>query len=727
MKRIISSLGLVFLVVFAFGQIPNKFNYQTVIRNADGSLKKDSQVILVFKIYDMSNGGNLVFEETHTASSNEFGLVNVVIGEFTDMNLSWADGQFTLEVLADGQSMGTTQLMAVPFALAAASVTDKDDADADPTNEIQDLQLAGNILSITGNPDASLITLPGSGDSQWSLSGDSLSTLKNVGIGTSSPIGRLVVVGDGNEAVEEPLFEVQKADGQTVFAVYNDGTEIFVNENPTKGRKGGFAVGGYNSTKGTTTDFLYMTPENYFIGHESGLKISTGTYNSTLGYQAGTELTSGSENIFIGYQSGFKNTEGYQNTFLGYQAGYNNTTGFQNSFLGYKAGLANTSGQNNLFLGYEAGYSNTTGNLNLFLGYRAGASNTTGQNNMFLGNSAGIANSTGRSNLFIGPGAGLYNDVGSRNIFVGNLAGNYNTSGSSNLFFGEYAGYSNVDGFYNIFIGTSSGSSNTSGNRNIFIGEQAGYVNTIGNENTILGYQSGYKLKEGAQNIFVGFESGYSSNGSGNIYLGSRTGRGNRGSDNVFIGTGAGGLEDSISNTLIVENSIGISAQNALIYGDFDSREIGFNGRVGIFRKPTANRLEVEGEASKTVAGNWLANSDMRIKTEIRDLEDAYEVMLKLHPVKFKYTDEYKASHPGVEDKFYYNFVAQEYKEVFPEAVHSSGELLESAQDEILQMDSYNAQIYSIKAVQDLILENQRQKEQIEELYQMIREMKEKE
>ena len=62
--------------------------------------------------------------------------------------------------------MGTSQLMSVPYALhanTAENVTNDmvDDADADPNNEIQDLQLLGNILTITNNGTATSIDLSG--------------------------------------------------------------------------------------------------------------------------------------------------------------------------------------------------------------------------------------------------------------------------------------------------------------------------------------------------------------------------------------------------------------------------------------------------------------------------------------------------------------------------------------------------------------------------------------
>jgi uncharacterized membrane protein len=63
-----------------------------------------------------------------------------------------------------------------------------------------------------------------------------------------------------------------------------------------------------------------LTPENYFIGHESGVK-TTGLYNLFLGYRTGYVNTSGFYNIFIGRQSGYSNTVGQRNIFIGDMAG----------------------------------------------------------------------------------------------------------------------------------------------------------------------------------------------------------------------------------------------------------------------------------------------------------------------------------------------------------------------------------------------------------------------
>jgi hypothetical protein len=124
-------------------------------------------------------------------------------------------------------------------------------------------------------------------------------------------------------------------------------------------------------------------------------------------------------------------------------------------------------------------------------------------------------------------------------------------------------------------------------------------------------------------------------------------------------------------------------------------------GDFGIKRTPTANDLEVEGTASKTTAGSWLANSDARIKTGVRTIESALETLDRIRLVSFRYTPEYRVAHPEIDDREYLNVIAQEFREVFPEHVKGSGEHLGSG-EEILQVDTYPLTIYSAAAIQEL-------------------------
>ena len=135
-------------------------------------------------------------------------------------------------------------------------------------------------------------------------------------------------------------------------------------------------------------------------------------------------------------------------------------------------------------------------------------------------------------------------------------------------------------------------------------------------------------------------------------------------------------------------------------YGHF-SGTVDLAGNLGVGRTPAANALEVEGEASKTIAGSWLANSDARIKTNVQPVTNALAKLLRARLVEFRYTPEYRAQHRGIDDRPYLNVIAQEFQQVFPEAVKRSGDRLSNG-DNILQVDTYPLTIYSAAAIQEL-------------------------
>jgi hypothetical protein len=124
-------------------------------------------------------------------------------------------------------------------------------------------------------------------------------------------------------------------------------------------------------------------------------------------------------------------------------------------------------------------------------------------------------------------------------------------------------------------------------------------------------------------------------------------------------------------------------------------------GLVGIGRDPTKNRLEVQGTASKITMGDWLANSDRRIKTDIEAISGALDALDAVRLVSFRYADDYRRAHPAIDDRRYLNVIAQEFAEVFPDYVQGSGEYFPDGH-EILQVDPWPLTIYSAAAVQEL-------------------------
>lgn len=170
---------------------------------------------------------------------------------------------------------------------------------------------------------------------------------------------------------------------------------------------------------------------------------------------------------------------------------------------------------------------------------------------------------------------------------------------------------------------------------------------------------------------------------------------------------------------VLTDHPLVFRAGNGAGGGNVEYMRIAPGGNVGIGRTPTANRLEVQGEASKAVAGSWLANSDARIKEDIQPITGALDTLDKVRLVSFRYTGDYRADHPGVADRRYLNVVAQEFREVFPEYVQSSGERLADGSD-ILQVDTYPLTIYSAAAIQEL---NQNLKQKETEIAQLKHEL----
>lgn len=180
------------------------------------------------------------------------------------------------------------------------------------------------------------------------------------------------------------------------------------------------------------------------------------------------------------------------------------------------------------------------------------------------------------------------------------------------------------------------------------------------------------------------------------------------GDDDLTLAPRAGGDSDSDLRFLTRDG-----IQSGLIYESNASGilVISATGGVDIISPVLIDgELKVAGTASKSTAGAWAANSDRRIKQEIEPVANALETLGKLHPVSFRYTDDYRAEHAEVADLRYYNVIAQEFAEVFPDAVTGSGEYLPNAgktpQNEILQVDTYPAQIVTIAAVQELAQKN---------------------
>jgi hypothetical protein len=125
MKKIIFSLALLINCLIVNAQSPEKINYQAVARDISGNPLINQTLNVTYQIRQSSPSGTSVYTETHTGiSTNQFGLFTAEIGGGipsvgTFAGINWGAGLYYLYVEVNGDPMGSSQLLSVPYALYA--------------------------------------------------------------------------------------------------------------------------------------------------------------------------------------------------------------------------------------------------------------------------------------------------------------------------------------------------------------------------------------------------------------------------------------------------------------------------------------------------------------------------------------------------------------------------------------------------------------------------------
>ena len=181
-------------------------------------------------------------------------------------------------------------------------------------------------------------------------------------------------------------------------------------------------------------------------------------------------------------------------------------------------------------------------------------------------------------------------------------------------------------------------------------------------------------------------------------------------------------IDRSTGQFKIEQNTANTTAQSnvnlRLASGNIVRMVLSSGGNIGIGTSSPAYALDVVGNAGKSVGGTaWVDTSDARIKTNVENIENALDKIAQLRPVSFNYTEEYLSVHPEIDgSKRYNSFVAQEYAEVFPDAVSSNAklervvtpesegveEVRETLIEDLHQYTPHDLTMYLVKAVQEL-------------------------
>lgn len=153
---ITSILCLCFLVVNnGIAQVPKGLNFQTIVRDNSGKPLVSRNVNFKFSILQGGTNGTLVYAEEHRALTNEFGLVNLLLGYGFPVSgkfdqIKWADGSFYLKTEIDPNGginyelSNVSPFLSVPYALYAENTQ----LTAGPG-----ILIEGNKISNTGDPD----------------------------------------------------------------------------------------------------------------------------------------------------------------------------------------------------------------------------------------------------------------------------------------------------------------------------------------------------------------------------------------------------------------------------------------------------------------------------------------------------------------------------------------------------------------------------------------------
>jgi len=131
-------------VIFSTGllaQAPLSFNYQAVLRDDAGQVMASEEVNVEITIIKGDAEGSAVFSETHQTQTNEFGLINLQIGSVNSLeDVEWGIDEYFIEVSVNGDPMGISQLLSVPYALHSRTSEDAFSGDYEDLENKPDLE-----------------------------------------------------------------------------------------------------------------------------------------------------------------------------------------------------------------------------------------------------------------------------------------------------------------------------------------------------------------------------------------------------------------------------------------------------------------------------------------------------------------------------------------------------------------------------------------------------------
>ena len=284
-------IAFMLLAQGSFAQAPQGINYQAVARDADGNPLINQNIGVRISLNN-GNGGPLVYQETHTASTNQFGLFTLVLGTgnpsgqiFSMINWPMISPWLQIEIDPSGGTnylnMGSSQLLSVPYAFYALSGNPGPAGPVGPQGPAGPTGAAN--ISGTNNYLVKFSSSNTGGNSQIYDDGS------KIGINTTYPVGKLNLKGSENvsqlvidanstQSNSNPLLKFRNSSGEDLLWINSDDTSnVFIGKNAGK-------------VNDASADGVYNT----FIGNNAGKSNTSGYHNVAIGSGSYSSNTSGS-------------------------------------------------------------------------------------------------------------------------------------------------------------------------------------------------------------------------------------------------------------------------------------------------------------------------------------------------------------------------------------------------------------------------------------------------